>query len=76
VLDELLINTVGNDGDLEVVEVKDFNPREGVCDMIYNSFIVPGNYSNFVCFVSFQLHFPWSNLFYPKTQHSINTSTW
>lgn len=30
-LDELLINIVGNDGDLEVVEVEDFNLNEGVC---------------------------------------------
>jgi hypothetical protein len=31
VLDESLINIVGNDGDLEGVEIKDFNPNKGVC---------------------------------------------
>ncbi len=30
-LDESLINIVGDDGDLEVVEVIDLNPNKGVC---------------------------------------------
>jgi len=30
VLDESLINIVGNDGDLEVLEIEDLNPNEGV----------------------------------------------